>query len=401
MEKLDDLMRQQNEARNKQKMLMLMGGLAKNLTNNQSAGNYFLGRMNQAPDNSAFEKAAQMVGDPMKDEARKMAMMDAGRKRERDQLMAQREDKSFERSQAMMDPNSELSKSYLDAFEKAMPGVGKQLAGMSTEQMKQMLPLIAGARDKAADRQFKLELQRLKNQKKTGTDKTFQFSPEERKYWKSRGVTDEQINMAEAGRAGRNPLGALNAIAEKDEIGATDLKTIKDFQQSRIALEKIGDDFFGDKDLVGWWDGNIPQMMSSAKVNEFRSRIGKFNDLYRKAITGTGASEKEIANLMANLPKANDSEEAFLGKLRSSMNDLVDQQNQYLDLLDQSGQFVGNIERMAPYDFGEGKKKQTAGNPLANPKAKAAPQGPKKGDTKTHPTLGIEIVFDGKNWVEK
>lgn len=400
MAQLSQIMKLQQDARNKKALMGTLGGMANALTNNQSAGNYWLGKMNKPVDNSKIFNA-DSVGNPMAEEAMKLKMLSGMQD-------TRRGNEKYQTSLDRDSGESQLSADELEAYTKAFPELGPKMSGMSANQMGKLFPGMASMREKQRDRQHKLDLQRLKNKKKTGgaSSRAFNLTPEQRAFWKAKGVGDEQIQMAEAGLAGRNPLNALNQISEKDEMGTTEVKKLNDFKDSRIALEKIGNDFFGDKDLVGWIDGNLPQMFSGEKVNEFRSRIGKFNDLYRKAITGTGASEMEIKNLMANLPKSNDSEAAFVGKLKSSMNDLIDQQNQYVDLLGQGGYFTGNIEKMKPYSgFEDGETK----TPIQRVKAKVketlgtadAPKaGPKDGEERTLKDGSI-FVFKNNQWTEK
>lgn len=239
----------------------------------------------------------------------------------------------------------------------------KELAGLDanmaleTERMFRQRDeaLIAQKRDEQirkqqqlnADRDYQLRKERLawEKTKPTGaSSRGFLLSPQQREFWKSKGISDEQMDMAESGLAGRNPLNALNQIAEKDELSTTESKVLADLSHAKNELNLVMNDYEKDDGLVGWVDGNLPTWGNS-KASAFRTRIGRFKDAYQKAITGTGAGVEEMKRLMSRLPSENSTEAEFEGKLKEAIRELNAREQTYLDTLGKSGKHTGDFQK--------------------------------------------------------
>jgi hypothetical protein len=194
----------------------------------------------------------------------------------------------------------------------------------------------------------RLVIERAKANQKPSDSKSFYMGPEDRAYWKSRGLTDQQINMVTSGQGGRNPANTLNNMAERDELSSQQINTLKDFDESELVLNKMVEALGDNSEWTGPMDGRIPDVLVGADQVAWRSMVGRFNDLYRKAITGAGASALEIKRLETRLPQPNDTYANFKAKASQMLEELRDKKAMYIDGLEKGGQYVGNFKGSQP-----------------------------------------------------
>lgn len=192
-----------------------------------------------------------------------------------------------------------------------------------------------------------LQVQQAKKNlnKQPGEDKQINISPEDERYWvEERGVNPALVSMVKRGFGGRNPTSTLNSAAERDEPTTAEVNVITGLDQT----EK----FLGESlatlnpDVVGPTRGRIPDIpfvgkyIPEGQEAAWRAKIGRMNDAYRQAVTGMGASQKEIETLMSRIPGPSDTPEQFIAKAKDFRKEIEQRRDIYLDNLARSGKFV-------------------------------------------------------------
>ena len=180
---------------------------------------------------------------------------------------------------------------------------------------------------------------------KPNQERIVEFSPEDKNYWtKQRGVDPALVDMVSRGFGGRNPTNTLNMAAERDEPSAAEINTINGFDEADEILGAALEDI--NPDWVGPLRGRAPEIpvlggyVAEGPEAAWRAKIGRMNDAYRKAITGMGASQKEIETLMTRIPSPNDTFKQFLAKAKDFDSELAQKRELYLHNLDRGGKFV-------------------------------------------------------------
>ncbi len=118
--------------------------------------------------------------------------------------------------------------------------------------------------------------------------------------------------------------GVRAANARADGKGAAKLlpagqvAKITDLDNAMTSANDILSKFQGMRDEVGPWAGiDITKSWTNPEFGDFKAQVGRDFDLYRKAITGAGAGEKEIRMLQENRPTVKDPPDVFEKKINT------------------------------------------------------------------------------------
>lgn len=127
----------------------------------------------------------------------------------------------------------------------------------------------------------------------------------------------------------------MNSAREYDKQLARDERKARDAKPSDKQIESFTDIDNAVSDLdnivstlgknsqwTGPVDGRIPNLLVGEDQNAWRSAVGKYKDAYRKAITGAGASNQEIARLESRLPSETDTFDTFRAKAAEAKKEL-------------------------------------------------------------------------------
>ena len=121
---------------------------------------------------------------------------------------------------------------------------------------------------------------------------------------------------------------------------------------------------FNEKD-VGPLAGRIPDIAVSPDQAQFRATVGMMEDAYRRLVTGSGASAKELAILKSRIPEVTDTPEQFQAKLAGFKSLTNELKARTLQNMRAQGKNVDNFDR--------GQTQPTSGAGNAVP-ANATPQ---------------------------
>lgn len=114
--------------------------------------------------------------------------------------------------------------------------------------------------------------------------------------------------------------------AEKRETKARpsdkQIEAFTDLDSATSDLNNLMGSLGNNDNWVGPIDGALSDRLVGDDQVAFRSAVGKYNDAYRKAITGAGASEKEMSTLASRLPSIYDSPGAFKKKAAEALKEL-------------------------------------------------------------------------------
>jgi hypothetical protein len=223
----------------------------------------------------------------------------------------------------------------------------------ATDARGQVLQDYEAAKQKAKYDNAKLAIEQQKANRPPASDKSFHLSQEDREYWKSRGLSDNQLDLVARGYGGRNPANTLNSMAERDELSNQQINVIRDANEAELVINKMVEGLGNNSDWVGPIDGRIPNSWlgyteRGAEQVGWRTTVGRFNDLYRKAITGMGATLGEIEKLETRLPQQKDTYANFKAKAKTMLAELREKRAKYIESLEKGGQFVDNFKEDAP-----------------------------------------------------
>lgn len=98
----------------------------------------------------------------------------------------------------------------------------------------------------------------------------------------------------------------------------------------------------------------------SAEVAGFDTELAQLTNAVRKAVTGAGASQQEIDNIIKDLPQGGDFEANFFSKSQALLEDLRRRKETRINLLRQSGRDTSDIE--AARMFGKEQSKSSVRN---------------------------------------
>lgn len=242
----------------------------------------------------------------------------------------------------------------------------------ATDARGQVLQDYEAAKQKAKYDNAKLAIERQRANRPPIIGRAFDMSEEEREYWESRGLDSHQLDRVSKGFGGRNPVGTLNSMAERDEPSNQQINVIRAADEADYVLNKMVDDLGDNTDWVGPIDGRVPSSWlgyterGSEQVG-WRTTVGRFNDLYRLAVTGMGATLGEIKKLETRLPQEKDTYLNFKAKAKTMLVELREKRAKYLESLEKGGQFVDNFKKDSPASS-PSKKTQPAGTAYADEK---------------------------------
>jgi hypothetical protein len=179
-------------------------------------------------------------------------------------------------------------------------------------------------------------------------------------------------------------LNAMKRAAKEAQMPSQkQLDEIQQFDDSINALK----DIMGSarENYVGPLSGRTPEMLVSGDESAFRSKSGRYSDIYRKNITGAGAGDKELARLEGRLPNVTDLPENFMGKGNDILKATLAAKARYLENLSRTGKNVADYKSpdFAPITmFGlkpQPKPTMVNGAPNFNVPTANAGQGPQPG----------------------
>lgn len=147
------------------------------------------------------------------------------------------------------------------------------------------------------------------------------FSQEDRQYYKNLGIRDSELD-----RIASSPATAtyqINKLVLQRTPSEKQMSKIQDLDNVLVTLNELGNEF--DPSYIGptkeFMLTRTPEVLSKPfqdpKAAAWRSKVGRFFDTYRKAITGAQASVKELDLLRKNVPNIGDTPEQFKEKVKS------------------------------------------------------------------------------------
>lgn len=150
-----------------------------------------------------------------------------------------------------------------------------------------------------------------------------------------------------------------NARAEKkvqaSKLSEKQVEAFTDFDNAETDLRNVMKQLESNKSFAGPIEGRIPELFSGSDSNAFRSAVGKYKDAYRKAITGAGASEKEIKILESRLPSENDRPADFQAKAQEALKGLYQHRSNLAENLSKIGKDTSEF-RGSPKDVNKQKQ---------------------------------------------
>lgn len=170
-----------------------------------------------------------------------------------------------------------------------------------------------------------------------------EFTQEQKDYWvNEKGLSPTVVDMAATGMMGRNPVSTLNRLLEQDELTTKETGTVSAFNSSEQILKDIIDITSDEKtsSWIGRLDALQPKGTLETGEADFRAKVGRFNDAYRKAITGAGASTEELKRLETRLPEISDSFSEFREKAKGLVTELSGKRDIYLKDIQKSGKNI-------------------------------------------------------------
>lgn len=121
------------------------------------------------------------------------------------------------------------------------------------------------------------------------------------------------------------------------------IESFTDLDNAKSDLTNIVGELGSHTNWTGPVDGRIPNILVSQDQNAWRSAVGKYKDAYRKAVTGAGASNAEIARLESRLPAETDTYETFLAKAKEAQKELDRKKEILASNLQKGGKNVTNF----------------------------------------------------------
>jgi len=143
-------------------------------------------------------------------------------------------------------------------------------------------------------------------------------------------------------KAERRQDAKLAQQEEKAKLSDKQLQVLKDFQESQQVLGDLSADL--KPGYVGPLDQMRPELLMSPEQSAYTKLLGRYKDAYRKAITGAGASSKEIEMLESRLPALGQTEANYQGALKQMIKEAQAKQAGYIDLLKRQGKDVSQFE---------------------------------------------------------
>lgn len=120
------------------------------------------------------------------------------------------------------------------------------------------------------------------------------------------------------------------------------VQTMKDFEEAQQTLEDLKAGF--KPGYVGPLDQYRPDFLSSPDQSVYSKLLGRYKDAYRKAITGAGASSKEIEMLESRLPNLGQKEENYTANLAQAEKEASAKKENFLKLLEKQGKKVDEFK---------------------------------------------------------
>lgn len=109
----------------------------------------------------------------------------------------------------------------------------------------------------------------------------------------------------------------LGKSQQKRQLTPAQIEKLSELDTSFVRINEMMDRVTNNTDLVGPIAGRDPSRQFLAERADFDALVGRFFDEYKKKITGTAASAKEMEMLKQNLPKVTEPPEVFKRKLKT------------------------------------------------------------------------------------
>jgi hypothetical protein len=84
----------------------------------------------------------------------------------------------------------------------------------------------------------------------------------------------------------------------------------------------------------------LVKSFSNPDAVAYQSKIGRLSDVYRKAVTGAAAADKELQRIESRLPQTNDTPETFKTKAQAFIKEMQAAKGRYLENLKGQGKHV-------------------------------------------------------------
>ncbi|NJO18786.1 MAG: hypothetical protein HC838_00180 [Spirulinaceae cyanobacterium RM2_2_10] len=175
-----------------------------------------------------------------------------------------------------------------------------------------------------------------------------EFSPALQKKYEIAEKSLDRSERAADRRESRDARLYQQSLAREDKkekeakLSDKQIESFTDFDNAQSDLNNILAQLGEHSDWTGPADGRIPSILVGQDQNAWRSAVGKYKDAYRKAVTGAGASNAEIARLESRLPSETDTFETFKSKAAEAQNELARRKEVLASNLQKGGK---NVEK--------------------------------------------------------
>lgn len=165
----------------------------------------------------------------------------------------------------------------------------------------------------------------------------------------------DELKLADANRAflgQQKELDRENAltIAGMKKPGAKplsqgELTKLQEHDDAYMAGQELKDLVTNNPQLVGVFAGRVPLRKElEGDYSRFQAALGRFQDVYRRAITGQGAGPSELNMLMSRLPSGTDPTSTFIGKMDDFLKQTNTSRTRYLTNLKRANRDVTQYE---------------------------------------------------------
>lgn len=164
------------------------------------------------------------------------------------------------------------------------------------------------------------------------------------------------LDRIAAQNAGRLDLQSAKVDNTKSKALTTEeLNKINNFDDASGAMKAINGMLDKDTTLVGPIDANKPfRDKYDPSYGAFRTELGQLLDAYRVAVTGAGASEKELKTLESRMPNGTETETVFRAKLKQVQTIADRKKASLLRNYGAAGRDLGTLSAPASVQSGEG-----------------------------------------------
>ncbi len=153
----------------------------------------------------------------------------------------------------------------------------------------------------------------------------------------------EDRNLLRKSIESRKDQARTDKVAAAAKVTDKQADEVQDFDKSIGTMQSVLDQLGKNSEWTGMVDGRVPDAMIGADQVNFRAELGRMVDLYRKLITGAGASNQELKKLEGRLPQPTDTYANFVSKGQGFINAVKKEREGFIKNLQARGKDTGNF----------------------------------------------------------